>query len=62
MKAVKSVSRQRAIKNATFSVRMEGFRVTPKMQDYGQQVLAGKMTMQQAVEKMNCERETTPKE
>ena len=62
MKAVKPVSRKQAMKNATASVRMEGFRITPKMQSYGQQVLEGKITMRQAVEQMNREKSTAPKE
>ena len=62
MKTVKPVTRKRSIKNATASVQMEGFRITPKMQGYGQQVLDGKMTMRQAVEQMNREKEAIPKE
>lgn len=62
MKTVTPMSRERSIKNATASVRMEGFRITPQMQAYGQQVLAGKITMQQAVEQMNRDKEAVPKE
>ena len=62
MKAVNPVSRKQAMKNATASIRMEGFRMTPQMQSYGQKVLAGKLSIQQSVEQMNREKALAPKE
>ncbi|MDL2293774.1 hypothetical protein LJC60_04000 [Ruminococcaceae bacterium OttesenSCG-928-D13] len=61
MKTEKTVSRQRAMKNATFSLSMAGFNITSMIKQYGQQVLDGKMILREAVVKMNLEKNVISK-
>lgn len=46
MNTVQRSARKQALKNATASVHMADFRITPKIQSYSRQVLEGKITVQ----------------
>lgn len=46
-----------AMKNAEASVRMEGYRITPKMREQCQRVLSGKITVSQLLKQYKQKRE-----
>lgn len=46
-----------AMKNAEASVRMEGYRITPKMREQCQRVLSGKITVPQLLKQYKQKRE-----